>query len=106
MTWRALSIWPYLQVIRLDAEMKVSDDLSLSFTMLRLDEKIPALLFLLREVIPDKQQTVVGPGRCHLPRHRMSSTQGDSRRFTRFKCVTMTWRAIGYPVLATSWDAM
>jgi ATP-dependent RNA helicase DDX54/DBP10 len=38
------------QVIRLDAEMKVSPDLKLSFTMLRQDEKIPALLYMLREV--------------------------------------------------------
>ena len=47
------------QVIRLDAEMKVSPDLKLSFTMLRQDEKIPALLYILREVVPPKQQTVV-----------------------------------------------
>ena len=47
------------QVIRLDAEMKVSEDLKLSFTMTRVDEKISALLYILREVVPDKQQTVV-----------------------------------------------
>ena len=47
------------QVIRLDAEMKVSPDLRLSFTLLRADEKIAALLYLLREVTPEKQQTVV-----------------------------------------------
>ena len=39
--------------------MKVSPDLKLSFTMLRQDEKIPALLYILREVVPPKQQTVV-----------------------------------------------
>jgi ATP-dependent RNA helicase DDX54/DBP10 len=47
------------QVIRLDAEMKVSPDLKLSFTVVRIDEKIPALLYVLREVVPPKQQTVV-----------------------------------------------
>ncbi|EEH57834.1 uncharacterized protein MICPUCDRAFT_16058, partial [Micromonas pusilla CCMP1545] len=47
------------QVIRLDAEMKISDDLRLSFVVTRADEKIPMLLYILREVIPDKQQTVV-----------------------------------------------
>ena len=47
------------QVIRLDAEMKVSADLKLSFTVVRIDEKIPALLYVLREVVPPKQQTVV-----------------------------------------------
>ena len=47
------------QVIRLDAEMKVSPDLKLSFAVMRQDEKIPALLFYLREVVPEKQQTVV-----------------------------------------------
>ena len=47
------------RVIRLDAEMKVSPDLRLSFTLLRADEKIAALLYLLREVTPEKQQTVV-----------------------------------------------
>jgi ATP-dependent RNA helicase DDX54/DBP10 len=47
------------QVIRLDAEMKVSPDLKLSFTVVRIDEKIGALLYLLREVVPPKQQTVV-----------------------------------------------
>ena len=47
------------QVIRLDAEMKVSPDLKLSFTVVRVDEKIPALLYVLREVVPPKQQTVV-----------------------------------------------
>jgi ATP-dependent RNA helicase DDX54/DBP10 len=47
------------QVIRLDAEMKVSSDLKLSFTVVRVDEKIPALLYVLREVVPPKQQTVV-----------------------------------------------
>ena len=47
------------QVIRLDAEMKVSPDLKLSFTVMRQDEKIPSLLFFLREVVPENQQTVV-----------------------------------------------
>ena len=58
----------------------MSDDLSLSFTMLRLDEKIPALLFLLREVIPDKQQTVVWPGRC-CEEHVVGSIQLKERGF-------------------------
>ena len=47
------------EVVRLDAEMKISTDLKMSFILMRNDEKVAALLYMLREVIPKGQQTVV-----------------------------------------------
>ena len=47
------------EVVRLDAEMKISSELRMSFVLLRSDEKVAALLYMLREVIPKDQQTVV-----------------------------------------------
>ena len=47
------------EVVRLDAEMKISSDLRMSFVLMRSDEKVAALLYMLREVIPKGQQTVV-----------------------------------------------
>ena len=47
------------EVVRLDAEMKISSDLRMSFVLMRSDEKVAALLYMLREVIPKRQQTVV-----------------------------------------------
>ena len=47
------------EVVRLDTEMKVSADLRMSFVLMRSDEKLAALIYMLREVIPKDQQTVV-----------------------------------------------
>ena len=47
------------EVVRLDAEMKISSDLRMSFVLMRSDEKVAALLYMLREVITKRQQTVV-----------------------------------------------
>jgi ATP-dependent RNA helicase DDX54/DBP10 len=46
-------------LIRLDTERKVSENLSLAFLMCRSADKPACLLFLMREVIPRDQMTVV-----------------------------------------------
>jgi len=53
-------------LIRLDVEHKVSDELRLAFFTLRSGEKLGALLFLLREVIPADDMTIIfAPTRHH-----------------------------------------
>ncbi|CAK9276295.1 unnamed protein product [Sphagnum jensenii] len=46
-------------LIRLDVESRISPDLKLSFLTLRHDEKPAALLYLVRDLIPAHQQTIV-----------------------------------------------
>ncbi|CAM9191437.1 unnamed protein product, partial [Discosporangium mesarthrocarpum] len=46
-------------LIRLDTESKISTELSLAFFTCRSDDKPAALLFLLREVIPPEDMTIV-----------------------------------------------
>jgi len=47
------------EVVRLDAEMTISSDLRMSFLLMRSDEKVAMLLYMLREVVPKGQQTLV-----------------------------------------------
>lgn len=47
------------ELVRLDADTKISPDLSLAFFTVRHEDKPAALLFLLREVIPSNQLTIV-----------------------------------------------
>ena len=47
------------RLIRLDTDIKISEDLRLGFFNVRLEEKPAALLYLLRDVIPAEQQTIV-----------------------------------------------
>ena len=46
-------------IVRLDAETKVSENLRLVFLRLRSEERMAALLMLLRELIPNEQQAMV-----------------------------------------------
>lgn len=45
--------------MRLDADTKISPDLALAFFTVRADDKPAALLYLLREVLPASQPTIV-----------------------------------------------
>ncbi|KAL4420282.1 hypothetical protein ABPG77_005622 [Micractinium sp. CCAP 211/92] len=47
------------ELVRLDADTKISPELSLAFFTVRHEDKPAALLFLLREVIPSNQLTIV-----------------------------------------------
>ena len=47
------------QLIRLDTDIKMSDELRLAFFAVRSNEKVAALLYLVRTVIPSDQQTIV-----------------------------------------------
>lgn len=47
------------QLIRLDVETKISPDLKLAFFTLRHEEKLAALLYLIREQISSDQQTLI-----------------------------------------------
>ena len=47
------------QLIRLDTDIKMSDELRLAFFTVRSNEKVAALLYLVRTVIPPDQQTIV-----------------------------------------------
>eukprot|EP00242_Pyramimonas_sp_CCMP2087_P000732 CAMPEP_0198231346 /NCGR_PEP_ID=MMETSP1445-20131203/115152_1 /TAXON_ID=36898 /ORGANISM="Pyramimonas sp., Strain CCMP2087" /LENGTH=830 /DNA_ID=CAMNT_0043911955 /DNA_START=63 /DNA_END=2550 /DNA_ORIENTATION=- len=47
------------QVVRLDAESKISPDLQVQFFMCRAEEKTAALMFLIKELINEKEQTIV-----------------------------------------------
>ncbi|KAG1326968.1 DEAD-box ATP-dependent RNA helicase 29 [Cocos nucifera] len=47
------------QVVRLDLETKISPDLKLTFFTLRHEEKLAALLYLIREQISSDQQTLI-----------------------------------------------
>ncbi|EFA83270.1 putative RNA helicase [Heterostelium album PN500] len=46
-------------LVRLDSETKISENLALSFYTIRHDEKLAVLLYLLKEVIEDKQPTII-----------------------------------------------
>lgn len=47
------------QLIRLDTDIKMSDELRLAFFAVRSNEKVAALLYLVRTVIPEDQQSIV-----------------------------------------------
>ena len=47
------------QLVRLDTDTKISPNLQLAFFTVRQDEKPAALLHLLREVVPAKQQSII-----------------------------------------------
>lgn len=47
------------QVIRLDTETKISEALQIQFFTVRHDEKLGSLLFVMTELIPTGQQTIV-----------------------------------------------
>ena len=58
------------RVIRLDAEMKISEDLRLTFALVRKEEKIAALLRILQTVVEnEKSQTVVFASTRHHVEH-------------------------------------
>ena len=58
------------RVIRLDAEMKISEDLRLTFAIVRKEEKIAALLRILQTVVEnEKSQTVVFASTRHHVEH-------------------------------------
>jgi len=58
------------QVIRLDAEMKISEDLRLTFALVRKEEKLAALLRILQTVVEnEKSQTVVFASTRHHVEH-------------------------------------
>ncbi|KCV70842.1 hypothetical protein H696_03199 [Fonticula alba] len=46
-------------LVRLDSETKISDDLKMSFIGTRQEDKFSLVLFTLRHIIPEKQQTIV-----------------------------------------------
>ena len=46
-------------MIRLDVETKLSENLKMAFVYTRAEDKIPALLHLLRRVIGPQQQTLI-----------------------------------------------
>ena len=47
------------QLIRLDTDVKMSEELRIAFFCLRSNEKLAALLYLVRHIIPSDQQTIV-----------------------------------------------
>jgi ATP-dependent RNA helicase DDX54/DBP10 len=47
------------QLIRLDTDIKMSDELRLGFFLVRSNEKIAALLYFIRNIIPRDQQTIL-----------------------------------------------
>jgi ATP-dependent RNA helicase DDX54/DBP10 len=47
------------ELVRLDVETKLSESLSLSFLSLREEEKLPMLLYLIRQVLGAEEQTIV-----------------------------------------------
>ncbi|GLC45028.1 hypothetical protein PLESTB_001460900 [Pleodorina starrii] len=47
------------QVVRLDAERRISPELGLAFFTCRMEDKLAALLHLVREVVPAKQLTIL-----------------------------------------------
>nr|WCZ58550.1 ATP-dependent RNA helicase [Andalucia godoyi] len=46
-------------IVRLDTETKISDDLALEFFVVNSESKLGALIFLLRNVIPENDMTIV-----------------------------------------------
>lgn len=47
------------QLIRLDTDVKMSEELRLAFLAVRSNEKLAALLYLVRNIIPADQQTII-----------------------------------------------
>ena len=47
------------QLIRLDTDTKMSEELRLGFMVTRTNEKVPALLYLVRKIIPRDQLTII-----------------------------------------------
>jgi ATP-dependent RNA helicase DDX54/DBP10 len=47
------------QLIRLDTDVKMSDELRLAYFCVRSNEKLAALLYLVRNIIPADQQTII-----------------------------------------------
>ena len=47
------------QLIRLDQETQLSKDLRIGYFLLRSNEKVAALLYLVRSIIPEDQLTIV-----------------------------------------------
>ena len=47
------------QLIRLDTDTKMSEELRLAFMVTRTNEKVPALLYLVRKIIPRDQLTII-----------------------------------------------
>lgn len=47
------------QLIRLDTDIKMSEELRIGFFMSRSNEKLAALLYLVRYIIPENQQTII-----------------------------------------------
>lgn len=45
--------------VRLDVDTKISDKLSMAFITCRAGDKIPALLYLARDAVSKKEQTIV-----------------------------------------------
>jgi ATP-dependent RNA helicase DDX54/DBP10 len=57
------------QLVRLDQDRKISPDLSLAFFTVREEDKMAALLYLVRELLPAQQPTIVfASTRCALGR--------------------------------------
>src|SRR5690348_2234461 len=47
------------ELIRLDADTKISENLKLAFFSVRTKEKVPALVHLLSEIVPENDQTII-----------------------------------------------
>lgn len=47
------------QLIRLDTDIKMSDELRMGFFLVRSSEKLAALLYFVRNIIPDGQKTII-----------------------------------------------
>lgn len=47
------------EIIRLDVETKISENLKLAFFKVRNEEKIPALLYLISEIIDENDSTII-----------------------------------------------
>jgi ATP-dependent RNA helicase DDX54/DBP10 len=47
------------QLIRLDTDIKMSDELRLAFFLVRSNEKIATLIYFIRNIIPKNQQTII-----------------------------------------------
>ena len=47
------------ELIRLDTDTKISENLKMAFFSVRTAEKIPALIHLMTEIIPEEDQTII-----------------------------------------------
>lgn len=47
------------QLVRLDTDMKMSEELRLAFFAVRSNEKLAALMYLVNKIIPPNQQTII-----------------------------------------------